>query len=159
MRRTPSHEARTQAWGLTSVTDSPKTATRGLTRVDERRRFATFVTTRRDWRNTWRNGALRASGSPSEDIQEDVDHERDRKKPGKAMKEPNGQPRTVCGHPESESSACDLRRERYGSCSGESLREPGEHREVGVKLDAGEAANAERSKPVLVLQAAELALD
>lgn len=37
--------------------------------------------------------------------------------------------------------------------------EPGEHDEIGLKSDAGEAANVERSKGVIVLQAAELALD
>ncbi len=71
------------------------------------------------------------------------------------MKEPNGQPRTVYGHPELEGSACGLRREWYGSRSGERLREPGEHRQIGVKLDAGEAANAERPEAVFVLQKAD----
>ena len=41
----------------------------------------------------------------------------------------------------------------------ESLGEPREHHEVGVKPDALDAPNAERSEAVVVLQAAELALD
>jgi hypothetical protein len=36
-----------------------------------------------------------------------------------------------------------LRRERYGACPAECLREPREHRQVGVKPDALEAAGAE----------------
>jgi hypothetical protein len=52
-----------------------------------------------------------------------------------------------------------LCRERLGSLSrsGEGLREPSEDAEVGVKLDAGKAANAKRGKAVVMLQAAELA--
>ena len=49
--------------------------------------------------------------------------------------------------------------ERYGSGAAERLREPREHREVGVKLDALNAPDAERREAVVVLQAAELALD
>jgi len=49
-----------------------------------------------------------------------------------------------------------LRGERNGSRSGESLRQPGEHREVSVKLHTSKPANAEWSKSVPVLQGAEL---
>src|SRR5439155_14151992 len=49
--------------------------------------------------------------------------------------------------------------ERDGSRSGECDRERGEHRQVGVKLDAGQTANAERAQAVLVLQSAEAPLD
>ncbi len=52
-----------------------------------------------------------------------------------------------------------LRHQRYGPCSTERLREPGEHDEVGVKLDALQASDAERGEAVVVLQASELALD
>src|SRR5438309_8462055 len=46
-----------------------------------------------------------------------------------------------------------LRRERYGSRSGERLTEAREHHEVGVERDPPEPASAERREPVLVLQA------
>ena len=52
-----------------------------------------------------------------------------------------------------------LRGERNGSRSGESLRQPVEHGEVGVKLDASQATDAKRAEAVLVLQPSELALD
>jgi hypothetical protein len=39
------------------------------------------------------------------------------------------------------------RRERYGSRSREGLRKAGEHRQVGVKLDAAESANAAANTP------------
>jgi len=39
------------------------------------------------------------------------------------------------------------------------LTEAGEHHEVDVERDAGEAASAERRQPVLVLEPAEFALD
>ena len=58
-----------------------------------------------------------------------------------------------------EGEAQRLRREWYGSRSGERQRQPGEHREAGVKLDALQAADAERCKTVLVLEAPELLLD
>ena len=41
----------------------------------------------------------------------------------------------------------------------ERLPEAGDHHEVGVLPDAGEAASPERRQPVLVLQAPELPLD
>ena len=46
------------------------------------------------------------------------------------------------------------------SCSrpGKCLRQPGQHRQVRVKLNAGQPANGERGERVVVLQAAELAL-
>ena len=56
-------------------------------------------------------------------------------------------------------TASSLRREGNGSCSHESLPEPREHRQVGVKLDTLQPAHTERCEAVLVLQAAELALD
>src|SRR5919108_4317269 len=49
--------------------------------------------------------------------------------------------------------------ERDGSRSRERLTEPREHRQVGVKLDAGESARAERCQAVLVLSAREGAFD
>jgi hypothetical protein len=49
----------------------------------------------------------------------------------------------------------NLRRERYRSRSGERVREPGEHRQIGVEPDA----LSERDETVVVLQASELALD
>jgi len=52
-----------------------------------------------------------------------------------------------------------LRGEPYRPRPAERLREPSEHHEVGVKLDAREAANADRGESIVVLQAAELALD
>jgi hypothetical protein len=45
------------------------------------------------------------------------------------------------------------------SRSTESLGEPGEHRQVGVKLNPGEATNAERGKAVAVLQISEAPLN
>jgi hypothetical protein len=42
---------------------------------------------------------------------------------------------------------------------GECLSEPGEHRKVSVKLDAGEAAHSQHRQAVMVLQSAELAID
>lgn len=45
-----------------------------------------------------------------------------------------------------------LRRERNGSRSGERLTQPGEHCQVGVKLNPCEATDADRGKPVAVLQ-------
>jgi hypothetical protein len=49
--------------------------------------------------------------------------------------------------------------ERYGPPSTERLREPREHREVGVKLHAGESANAKRRETGVVLQTPKLAPD
>ncbi len=51
-----------------------------------------------------------------------------------------------------------LRREWKGACPSKCLREACEHRQVGVKLDAGEATDAEWAEAVVVLQASELAL-
>lgn len=53
----------------------------------------------------------------------------------------------------------DLGRERNGPRPTERLREPREHRQVGVKRDPFQATDAERRELVLVLQPAELALD
>ena len=52
-----------------------------------------------------------------------------------------------------------LRREWNGSRSRECAREPSEDAEVGVKLNAVDAADADRAESRFVLQAAELALD
>ena len=52
-----------------------------------------------------------------------------------------------------------LRREWNGSRSGKRGGEAGEHDEVGVERDPLQAAHAERSEAVVVLQAPELALD
>ena len=60
-----------------------------------------------------------------------------------------GEPTRIC-------NVRGLGRERYGSCSGERLREPRECGEVGVKLDALKPTHPERRESVLVLQAAEL---
>jgi len=49
--------------------------------------------------------------------------------------------------------------ERHDSHASECLRQPRQHREVSVKLNASESANAKRCQPVLMLQPAELALD
>jgi hypothetical protein len=50
-------------------------------------------------------------------------------------------------------------RERHpDACPAERLSEPGENRQVGVKLDALKPANAERRKPLVMLQPRELAL-
>ena len=51
------------------------------------------------------------------------------------------------------------RREWNGSLSRERAREPSEDAEVGVKLNAVDAADADRAESRFVLQAAELALD
>ena len=59
----------------------------------------------------------------------------------------------------SAASVPPLGGERHGASAAEGLRESREHREVGVKLDTREAANAERRKAVVVLQPSELALD
>jgi hypothetical protein len=53
-------------------------------------------------------------------------------------------------------TASSLRCEGTGACSQESLPEPREHRQVGVKSDAVDATHAERSESAVVLQAAEL---
>ena len=54
------------------------------------------------------------------------------------------------------SDACTaLRRERHGARSIERPPETGDHHEVGVLADAGEATRAERRQAVLVLQALE----
>lgn len=52
----------------------------------------------------------------------------------------------------------DGNRRRNGPRSGESLRQPGQHHEVGVKLDTLRATSAQGGKPVVVLQASKLAL-
>jgi hypothetical protein len=52
-----------------------------------------------------------------------------------------------------------LCRKRHRSRSVERLREPRQHREVGVKGYALQAAYAKPVQPVIVLQATELALD
>ncbi len=49
--------------------------------------------------------------------------------------------------------------ERNGSFPGERLRQPCEDREISVKMDAGESADAERGDAVFVLQPVELALN
>ena len=56
-------------------------------------------------------------------------------------------------------SVARLRGERNCPRSGERLREPSEHGEVGMKLDALKPTYAERSQPVLVLESTEFALD
>jgi hypothetical protein len=56
-------------------------------------------------------------------------------------------------------AAAVLRRERDGSCSRKRKAQAGKDAEVSVKLDARKATGAERRERVLVLQAAELALD
>lgn len=62
-----------------------------------------------------------------------------RQQPGKPVVEPH------------ERDGSELRRERYGfSGAAERLREPSEHREVGVKLNSRKAANAERCETVSV---------
>jgi len=60
--------------------------------------------------------------------------------------------------PDPHALSVRLRCERDDSGSGERLREPGEHREVGMKPDTLNPANAERREAVVVLQASELAL-
>ena len=52
-----------------------------------------------------------------------------------------------------------LRREWNGSRSHKRAREPSEDAKVGVKLNAVDAADADRAESRFVLQAAELALD
>ena len=52
-----------------------------------------------------------------------------------------------------------LGREWNGSRPRERAREPNEDAEVGVKLNAVDAADADRAESRFVLQAAELALD
>ncbi len=49
--------------------------------------------------------------------------------------------------------------ERHFTRTGERLPKSSEHGQVGVQLDAGESAYAERCEAVVVLQAAVLALD
>ena len=51
-----------------------------------------------------------------------------------------------------------LRGERYGTSAAERGGEPGEDAEVGVKLDAGQATDAERGERELMLEPSELAL-
>jgi hypothetical protein len=51
----------------------------------------------------------------------------------------------------------DLRSKRYGSGSTERLRKTGQHREIGVKLDTLQPANAKRQKPVVVFEPSEFA--
>ena len=51
-----------------------------------------------------------------------------------------------------------LRGEWYGASASKRGGEPGEDAEVGVKLDASKATDAERGERELVLQAPELAL-
>jgi hypothetical protein len=50
---------------------------------------------------------------------------------------------------------CSLRGERNGSHSGERLREPGEHHEVGVKAYALQATDTERASPLGALFCSE----
>jgi hypothetical protein len=52
-----------------------------------------------------------------------------------------------------------LSRDRCGSRSGESLRQPREHRQVGVEPDAHHASDAKRCESGLMLEPSELALD
>jgi len=52
----------------------------------------------------------------------------------------------------------DLSGEGNGPRSRESLRQPSQHREVGVKRDPLKTPNPDRSQPVLMLQASKLAL-
>ena len=59
----------------------------------------------------------------------------------------------------SRKASAALSRERNDPRPRERLRQPRQHREVGVKLDTSQSANAERSQPVLMLQSTELALD
>jgi hypothetical protein len=52
-----------------------------------------------------------------------------------------------------------LRGERNRSCPHERLTLSGEHRQVGVKLNAREAMDAEWSEAIVVLEASEFPLD
>jgi hypothetical protein len=45
-----------------------------------------------------------------------------------------------------------LRRERHGARSPERLREPRQHRKVGVKPDTFKATDAERCEPVVMVE-------
>lgn len=52
-----------------------------------------------------------------------------------------------------------LRHERHGARPTERLREPREHREVGVKLHLRQSTDAQRGESVAVLQVPERALN
>jgi len=101
----------------------------------------------------------RSSGLLPEDGEDQIDDEDGEKERNGGRRQPIGQPLTAGGHVDSESSGLRLRGEWNGPRPAECLREPCEHREVGVKLHAFQAANAEWRESVFVLQAAEGALN